>query len=78
MPNMPSPRRTARRSIKIIMRLGMDHDTAACLVSDIAMDCYTTLSGQGDGDYAWFLHVAGEALASCRAGKGKHERTPGG
>lgn len=61
MPKMPSAKRLARRSVRLVERFGYTRHHAALQVVQIAQCAFAEVTEDGMTDTAWLIDIASEA-----------------
>lgn len=61
MSSMPSAKRLARRSVRLVEQFGYTRHHAALQVVQIAQSAFAEVSEDGMTDTAWLLDIASEA-----------------
>lgn len=61
MSSMPSAKRLARRSVRLVERFGYSRHHAALQVVQIAQSAFAEVTEDGMTDTAWLIDIASEA-----------------
>lgn len=64
--NLPSPRRTVRRGVRICQRLDYTEDEALLVIARVAQSAANTILGMGEYDTTWIMDVHDEAIRQLR------------
>lgn len=71
--NLPSPRRTVRRGVRICQRLDYTEDEALVVIAKVAQSAADTIISLGEYDTTWVMSIHEEAVNQLDRRRGHRE-----